>query len=120
MERRRDLRVGMDRRLPCFHGQAGAGEAVQAPRVFGLGARDRRSQNLGRDSGGRGGWRSRADPPALAYSLHVSVLLEACLESVELAIAAEKGGAKRIELCDRLDVGGTTPKIGRASGRERV
>jgi copper homeostasis protein len=39
----------------------------------------------------------------------MTVLLEACLESLELAIAAEKGGAERIELCDRLDIGGTTP-----------
>jgi copper homeostasis protein len=37
------------------------------------------------------------------------VLLEACLDSVELARRAEEGGAGRIELCDRLDVGGTTP-----------
>jgi copper homeostasis protein len=39
----------------------------------------------------------------------MTVLVEACLETVELAIAAEKGGAERIELCDRLDIGGTTP-----------
>jgi copper homeostasis protein len=39
----------------------------------------------------------------------VPVLLEACLDSLDLAIAAERGGAGRIELCDRLDVGGTTP-----------
>ncbi len=38
-----------------------------------------------------------------------TVLLEACLDSLDLAIAAEKGGAGRIELCDRLDIGGTTP-----------
>ena len=37
------------------------------------------------------------------------VILEACLDSLELAVAAERGGAGRIELCDRLDVGGTTP-----------
>lgn len=39
----------------------------------------------------------------------MTVLLEACLDSLELAVAAEEGGAGRIELCDRLDVGGTTP-----------
>jgi copper homeostasis protein len=39
----------------------------------------------------------------------MTMLLEACLDSLELAVAAEEGGAGRIELCDRLDVGGTTP-----------
>ena len=37
------------------------------------------------------------------------VLLESCLDTLELAVAAEQAGAERIELCDRLDVGGTTP-----------
>ena len=37
------------------------------------------------------------------------ILLEACLDTPELAVAAEQGGAGRIELCDRLEVGGTTP-----------
>jgi copper homeostasis protein len=37
------------------------------------------------------------------------VLVESCLDSLELAVAAQRGGAERIELCERLDVGGTTP-----------
>jgi copper homeostasis protein len=39
----------------------------------------------------------------------IRVLLEACLDSLDLARKAEQAGAGRIELCDRLEVGGTTP-----------
>jgi len=38
-----------------------------------------------------------------------TVVLEACVETFEQALAAEKNGATRIELCERLDLGGTTP-----------
>ena len=37
------------------------------------------------------------------------VLFEACVESVAEAVAAERGGAGRIELCVDLAVDGTTP-----------
>jgi copper homeostasis protein len=37
------------------------------------------------------------------------VIIEACVESIDEAIAAERGGADRLELCANMDVGGTTP-----------
>lgn len=38
--------------------------------------------------------------------------VEICLQGIESALAAERGGADRIELCEDLAVGGVTPNAG--------
>lgn len=49
------------------------------------------------------------------------VLVEACVDSVRSSLAAERGGARRLELCDALFDGGTTPSVGMiAACRDRV
>src|SRR2546423_12920505 len=46
-----------------------------------------------------------------ANPVDLPVLVEAAVETADAAGGAQKAGASRIELCGRLDIGGTTPLL---------
>ena len=47
-----------------------------------------------------------------AQAGRVSILVEACVDAIDAALEAERGGADRLELCGELLQGGVTPSAG--------
>jgi copper homeostasis protein len=60
-------------------------------------------------------------PDTRPQAASASVLVEACVDALDAALAAERGGARRIELCGELLQGGVTPSAGLIGAvRDRV
>jgi copper homeostasis protein len=62
-----------------------------------------------------------AQAGSLTTQTSAAVLVEACVDAIDAALEAERGGAGRIELCGELLQGGVTPSAGLIGAvRERV
>jgi len=56
-------------------------------------------------------YKEQTAPPCCEARVATQLLLEITVESLDAALAAERGGADRIELCAELAVGGVTPNV---------
>ncbi|MEM7582205.1 MAG: copper homeostasis protein CutC [Acidobacteriota bacterium] len=59
------------------------------------------------------------DPTELIAAQPDEIRVEVCLDSADAAVAAQRGGADRVELCDNLIEGGTTPSAGMITAARR-
>lgn len=56
--------------------------------------------------------REKSEIARFKHKISPTMTFEVCAVNIQSALAAERGGAHRIELCSALDVGGLTPSPG--------